>query len=219
MKMRVALTAVMAAAMSGAVTAADKIPVVDESHLGERWTLQHNTQLMPPYPPAYASDPEEVCLVLGYLVNPDGHTSDFALLKSWTSGDNHRGRTQFWEAFGDLASRAVAQWKYVPAGATPARPAYTAATFVFGRPDAVMATRAHCVVPDLATRLAELRYDARASRRMTGGVFGQLEVDPYVEERLRLRTMIQRENAERAGDAVSTMEHRPQAQTHPNDAE
>ena len=217
MKTRMLLLAAMTAAALPAV-AADKIPVVDEAHLGEQWTPVPGTLLMPPYPPAYASDPEEVCMVVGYLVNTDGHTSDFALLKSWTSGANARGRTRFWEAFGDLASRAVAQWKYVPAGAATPRPAYTAATFVFGKPDAVMDTRAHCVVPDLSERLAELRYDARASRQMAGGVLGQLEIDPYIEERLRLRMLAQRENAARAGEDASNQEHRG-VQAHPNDAD
>ncbi|MGN6113311.1 MAG: hypothetical protein ACTHOC_09980 [Luteimonas sp.] len=217
MKMRMLLLAAMAAVAFPAA-AADKIPVVEEEHLAEQWKIVPATQLMPPYPPAYASDPEEVCMVVGYLVNADGHTSDFALLKSWTSGENNRGRTQFWEEFGDLASRAVAQWKYVPAGAAPSRPAYTATTFVFGKPDAVMDTRAHCLVPDLSERLAELRYDARASRRMAGGVLGQLEIDPYIEERLRLRMMTQRENAARAGEEASNQEHRS-VQAHPNDAD
>jgi hypothetical protein len=217
MKTRMLLLAAMVA-MALPAAAADKIPVVDEGHLAEQWKLAPGTQLMPPYPPAYAGDPEEVCLVVGYLVNADGHTSDFALLKSWTSGANNRGRTRFWEDFGDLASRAVAQWKYMPAHAGASRPAYTATTFVFGKPDAVMDTRAHCAVPDLSERLAELRYDARASRQMAGGVLGQLEIDPYIEERLRLRMLTQRENAAQAGEAASNAEHRG-VQAHPNDAD
>lgn len=214
---RILLLAALAAAVGPAI-AADKIKVLDADHLAAQWTPVPGTQLMPPYPDEYAGNPEEVCLVVGYLVNADGHTSDFALLKSWTSGPNERGRMRFWTSFADLASRAIAQWKYAPAGSGPSAPVYTSTTFVFGKPDAVMATRAHCLVPDLSERLAELRYDTHASRKMSGGVFGQLDIDPYVDERLRRRIMEQRENAMRAGEQASNEEHMgPRA--HPNEVE
>jgi hypothetical protein len=201
-----ALTALTA--IAGPASAAERIPIADEGGIGATWTLVPGTQLMPPYPEAYASEPEEVCLVIGYLVNADGHTSDFALLKSWTSGTNSRARTDFWETFGDLASRALAQWKYQPATTGAAEPVYTAATFVFGTPGAVPSTRTHCEIAELATRLAELRYDARASRMMTGGVFSRLEIDPYVEERLRRRMLIQHENASEQAMASSIQDQR-----------
>lgn len=175
------------------VAAADRIPIVDEGAIGDHWTLVPGTQLMPPYPEAYASEPEQVCLVVGYLVNADGHTSDFSLLKSWTSGSNSGGRKKFWGEFADLSSRALAQWRYAPSGAASAKPVYTAATFIFGAPGAVSATKEHCAIHDLTARLVELRYDARASRLMKGGIYSQLAIDPGVEERLRQQALVQGE--------------------------
>jgi hypothetical protein len=191
---RILLAALIAAALP--VAAANKIKITDEGKL-DQWSLVPGTQLMPPYPEAYARNPEEVCLVVGYLVNADGTTSDFSLLKSWASGSNSRSRKTFWAEFGDLASRALAQWRYAPRDAASVEPEYTAATFVFGTPQAAMATKEHCVMPSLAKRLLELRYDARASRHMSGGVFSRLDIDPEGDERLRLQTIQQRENMQR----------------------
>jgi hypothetical protein len=109
MHVRPLLLAVLAAIVLPAV-AADRIPIANEGAIGDQWTLVPGTQLMPPYPDAYARDPEEVCLVVGYLVNADGHTSDFSLLKSWTSGSNSRSRKDFWAEFADLSSGALAKW-------------------------------------------------------------------------------------------------------------
>ena len=147
MRNRILLMLTLAAVAMPAV-AGDRIPIADEGKIGDRWTLVPGSQLVPPYPPAYARNPEQVCLVVGYLVNANGTTSDFSLLKSWASGDNARGRTDFWERFGDLASRALAQWRYAPRDAASAEPVYTAATFVFGAPGEIAATREHCAIPD-----------------------------------------------------------------------
>lgn len=170
------LAFLVAAALPAA--AADRIPIVDEGALGTRWTLVPDTALMPPYPEAHAKDAEEVCLVVGYLVNADGRTSDFSVLKSWTSGNNSRGRKDFWEDFAGLSSRALARWRYAPGDTVAARPVYTAATFVFGAPGAMAATREHCAVADLGARLAELQHDPRAGVIMARGIYDQLDIDP-----------------------------------------
>lgn len=206
------LAAMVAVAFPAA--AADRIRIADEGKLGSEWTLVPGTQLMPPYPEAYAKDPEEVCLVVGYLVNTDGTTSDFSLLKSWTSGSNARNRNKFWGEFADLSSRALSQWRYAPA-APGARPVYTAATFVFGTPGAAAATKAHCEVASLTERLVELRYDPRAHRKMAGGIFSRLDIDPFVEERLRQRIAAQREMDSRNRDAAATQEMLQRAAAQP----
>jgi hypothetical protein len=195
MPARIVLAVLLAVALPA--LAATRIKVADEGNL-EQWSLVPGTQLMPPYPDAYAAHPEEVCLVVGYLVNADGTTSDFSLLKSWTSGSNARNRTEFWAKFGEFASRALAQWRYAPRNGGSAQPVYTSATFVFGAPQAALDTRAHCIMQSLSERLAELRYDARASRQMTGGIFSRLEFDPATEDRIRQDVLARREAEERS---------------------
>jgi hypothetical protein len=191
---RTLLFAALAAAALPALAAGnDRIRIANEGQIGDQWSLVPGTQLMPPYPEAYAKDPEQVCMVIGYLVNADGTTSDFALLKSWASGSNARSRGDFWGDFADLASRAVAQWRYSPKDPASAKPVYTSTTFVFGNVDDALETKTHCEVADLSDRLAELRYDGRAGRMMSQGIFGQLDIDPYVDERRRQQAIAQRE--------------------------
>lgn len=198
MKTRTLILAAMIAVALPAL-AADKIKISDEGKL-DQWSLVPGSQLMPPYPEAYASKPEEVCLVVGYLVNADGRTSDFALLKSWTSGSNSRTRNKFWADFADLASRALSQWQYTPKGASAA-PVYTAATFVFGSPQAAAATKKNCDISDLTKRLVELRYDSRANRQMAGGIFSRLDIDPSLERRYRIEGTQHREGRNAEMDA------------------
>jgi hypothetical protein len=215
MRARTLLFSALVAAALPAIAAGDRIRIADEGKIGDQWSLVPGTQLMPPYPEAYARNPEQVCLVVGYLVNADGSTSDFSLLKSWTSGSNARGRSKFWTEFGDLASRALAQWRYAPRDAASAQPVYTAATFVFGTPGAAAATKEHCELIDLAERLSELRYDGHAGRLMASGIYGRLAIDPYVEERRRQQAIAQREiddrirevNASRDNNQSQMTEH------------
>ncbi|MGN6113310.1 MAG: hypothetical protein ACTHOC_09975 [Luteimonas sp.] len=202
MRARTWLIAALAAAALPAIAADNRIRIADEGKIGDEWSLVPATQLMPPYPEAYARDPEEVCLVVGYLVNADGSTSDFSLLKSWTSGSNSRARKDFWADFADMSSRALAQWRYAPQGAG-SKPVYTAATFVFGAPANAADTKTHCEVSDLTQRLVELRYDPRSSRLMKRGIYSQLAIDPGVEERFRLQTIANREVEDRAQAAAN----------------
>ncbi len=198
----VLFTALIAVALP-ALAAQNRIRIADEGKIGDAWSLVPDTQLMPPYPAAYAKSPEEVCMVVGYLVNADGSTSDFSLLKSWASGSNSRSRKDFWAEFADLSSRALAQWRYAPKDAASAKPVYTAATFVFGTPGAATETKQHCEISDLGERLAELRYDGRAGRMMARGIYSQLDIDPGVEERMRQRSITWREERDQGQAAKS----------------
>ncbi len=175
MNVRALLLAIMAATALPAV-ATDRIPIADEGATSARWVPVAGTMATPVYPEGHAQDQQQVCLTVGYLLNADGHTSDFALLKSWNSKGNLRPDNPLWAAFAGSAARALAQWQFVPKPEiTSPAPVYTAATFVFGSGDAA-ATRAHCMIPDLAARLVELRRDARASRMMAGGIFSRLDI-------------------------------------------
>jgi hypothetical protein len=204
------------AALALPVVAADRIPIADEGAIGDRWSAVPGTMFAPAYPEAYVAGREQVCVVIGYLLNEDGHTSDFSLLKSWSSGSNSRSRTEFWEAFAGDSSRALSLWKFKPApGVTSPRPVYTAATFVFG-PGNPAETKTHCAIPGLAERLAELRFDTRANRLMAGGVFSRLDIDPALEQFRRERDITQRENSARSGrGTISFIAELPHPPNHP----
>lgn len=207
MRHRALLFAALAAMALPAMGDGNRIRIADEARIGDRWSLVPGTQLMPPYPRNYARDPEEVCMVVGYLVNPDGTTSDFSLLKSWASGSNSRSRQAFWSEFADLASRAVAQWRYTPTDPASTEPVYTATTFVFGRREEALATKTHCEILGLVERLNELRYDGRAGRLMAKGIYGRLEIDPYVDERRRQQAIAQRERDDRIREINATRDN------------
>jgi hypothetical protein len=67
--------------------AADGIPVVNEGTIRDKWMLKEGVPIaVPAYPVHLARRGDEVCVAVGYLVNPDGTLTDYALLKAWTSG-------------------------------------------------------------------------------------------------------------------------------------
>ena len=210
--MRMLVVAILGALAFPALSA-DRIPIANEGTTADRWAPVPGTLYTPAYPDQYASEPEEVCLVVGYLINADGHTSDFALLKSWSSGSNSRGRTEFWETFAGAASQVMAYWQFAPKPGAQAAPVYTASTFVFGRPENSAATQARCAVSDLTQRLVELRYDGRAGRLMGRGIYGRLDIDPEVEERFRQQAVMAREEANRS--MMANREAQPQKQSTP----
>lgn len=174
--------------ISMGVFAADKIQVVNEGGIGEAWALPSGTRLaVPLYPAQYAEQKAEVCVAVGFLLNEDGTTSDFSLLKSWSALEPKRGSDEYWAAFAGAAAEALAQWRFVPKpGIETPKPIYTAATFLFS-PNDPQQLRKRCVIPQLAERIFELRQDGRARRHMAkNDIFKQLELDPVLEERNRI---------------------------------
>ncbi|RZA21062.1 MAG: hypothetical protein EOP93_04185 [Lysobacteraceae bacterium] len=181
------LVGVLAFATCSTVLAQDRIRVINEGGIRDEWTLPAGARLaVPAYPRAYAADPAEACVVIGYLLNPDGTTSDFALLKAWSAREPQRDRDAFWGAFAQDASNALARWKFEPrAEVRTPRPVYTAATFLFAATNAAE-LRKRCAIPNLALRLVELRQDTKAARRMAAdGIFQRLDIDPTLESRHR----------------------------------
>ena len=150
----------LACALACAVAhASDRIAVANEGNIRDRWMLAEGVPLATPvYPPAYLSRGDSVCVAVGYLLNPDGTTSDFALLKAWTSAGTREPVAGYWAAFAGAAGDALKQWRFKPRPevATPV-PVYTVGTFVFGIRGAPTELRKRCALPDLADRLRQLR--------------------------------------------------------------
>jgi hypothetical protein len=123
---------------------------------------------VPVYPPSMVSRKDQVCVSIGYLLHEDGTTSDFALLKAWTSAGNDEPEAGYWQAFAESAGDALRQWRFQPRPeVAQAKPVYTVATFVFG--GAPAQNRSKCAVPNLIARLRELKA-ARARRTAAGDV-------------------------------------------------
>ncbi len=167
--------------------AQDKIRVVNEGGIRDEWSLASGTKLpVPAHPPAYAGHQGEVCVAIGYLINPDGTTSDFSLLKAWSAVKPERDREEFWSAFGREATAALSQWRFVPrAEVAQPRPVFTVATFLFATA-APVALKVRCQIPSLVPYMRELRHDTRVQRRMgQRDIYSKLELDLTREERMR----------------------------------
>ncbi len=163
----------------------DKIPVVNEDSIGKVWIIPPNSKLTGlAYPAEYADHQEQVCLAIGFMINPDGHASDLGLIKSWSSNEPRRGKDEYWGAFAGVASAELSQWKFVPNAEVKVPGAvYTVATFVFASPSADESSK-RCAIANLNLRIRELMQSNRSHRRMAAnGVFARLDLDPTLENR------------------------------------
>ncbi|GAB2508206.1 hypothetical protein GCM10027084_24120 [Pseudoxanthomonas sangjuensis] len=154
-------------AVAGTGLAADRYRIVNEGGIRDDWALADGVEVAAPgYPAAFVERGDNVCVALGYAIKPDGTTSDFAVLKSWSSGtaaDGKEPAAGYWDAFTQASANAVAQWKFKPReqGATP-RQTYTVATVSFNGKPAMDPTslRGQCAIGDLTSFLQEQKATA-----------------------------------------------------------
>ena len=169
--------------LAGDAAAQERIRVVNEGGIRDASTLAPGARLAaPPYPASLSANPAEACVGIGYLLNPDGSTSDFALVRAWSADPPPAsGDEAYWGEFAKAAAAALSTWKFQPLPeAGRARPVYTVATFLFAAKDPQV-LRKRCAVANLAHRIEELREDRRSRRRMAGGIFDRLDLDPALE--------------------------------------
>lgn len=156
--------------------AAQRIPVASEGGIRDRWQVADGVTLgAPAYPGEFAARGDEVCVAVGYLLNPDGHLSDFVLLKAWNSSTGaSEPAPGYWRAFAGAAADALQGWRFKPRPevARP-QPVYTVGTFVFGMHGPPAVLRQRCAIPNLAARLRELRT---APEARNAGILDQLDL-------------------------------------------
>lgn len=149
--------------------AADRVRIVNEGGIRDEWMLADGVKLAAPgYPAAFAERGENVCVALGYAIRPDGTTSDFTLLRQWSSGSGEQEpEAGFWDAFAQAGAGALSQWRFKPRPeVVKPKPTFTVATLHFmGRQAGdVSELRSHCRVDDLAALLEANKEDPRDSR-------------------------------------------------------
>lgn len=160
---------VFAAGLLSLITAAgvgaqEKVRVVNEGGIRDEWTLSPGAKLAAPgYPGAFAERGDNVCLAVGYRINPDGSTSDFSLLKSWSSSTGESEPAEgFWDAFSQASVAALQLWKFTPKPEIRApRAVDTVATMTFMGKQAEdpAGLRGKCGIKDLATFLEQVKAD------------------------------------------------------------
>ena len=152
--------AMLVALSATAGIAKDRVRVVNEGGIRDEWMLADGIQLAAPgYPAAFAERGDNVCVAIGYAINPDGSTADFALLKHWSSSTGEKEPAAgFWDAFSQSGAGALSQWRFKPrVGVNDPQRTYTVATMHFIGKEAVdpAALRGHCTIADLAAFLQE----------------------------------------------------------------
>lgn len=173
------LTAVVSAA-------ADRTRVVNEGGIRDEWALADGVKLAAPgYPGNFAERGDNVCVAMGYSIKPDGTTSDFTLLKAWSSSTGEKEPTQgFWDAFAQAGAGALSQWKFKPRPeVTAPQTTFTVATMNFMGKQAsdVAELRAHCAIADLPSYVQQ----QKSNKFMAGGGKHDLDNSLRIQEEQR----------------------------------
>lgn len=164
---RVLLLAASLLSTAGAVTAADRPTIASEGPLAA-WrpvAEQVTARPMPGYPGRLADKSADVCVSIGYLIGQDGSTTNYALLKSWSSADQgKKANPDLVTPFAQNSIAAVQQWRFTPGEgfARKPQPVYTAATFAFAgdQPGDKSQVREHCAINDLPEFIANVQAEA-----------------------------------------------------------
>ena len=143
-----------------AAGAADKSRIANEGAIGDQWMLAPGTKLAAPgYTKEMKESGDNVCVALGYAIAPDGKTSDFTVLRTYSSRENPP--SNYFDQYTASAAHAVSQWAFAPRpGVDAPQRTVTVATLTFrGNAEAMDAGLAsRCKISDLALELQNARH-------------------------------------------------------------
>lgn len=144
--------------------AQDRVRVANEGGIRGEWMLAPGATLAAPgYPGAFAARGDNVCVAVGYRIRPDGTTSDFTLLRGWSSSTGEKEPAEgFWDGFSQASVAALQQWKFAPRPEVASPVAVdTVATMTFMGKQAEDAAglRGKCKIDDLAAFLEQTKVD------------------------------------------------------------
>ena len=146
-----------------AAVAAERNRIVNEGGIRDEWMLADGVTLaVPGYPAEFKERADNVCVAIGYSIDPrTGNTGDFTLLKQWSSAGGEPPKGYF-DAYAASAAGALSQWKFKPRPevSKPQR-TITVATMTFtgrDRMDPAM-LRANCAINDLAAAIQSANND------------------------------------------------------------
>lgn len=167
--------------------AADKYKIVNEGGIREDWAAADGAKFTAPgYPAVFAPRGDDVCLAMGYAIQADGTTDDFAIVKAWSSSRGEEEPVEgFWQAFEQAGATALSGWKFKPRVNNRSVPTYTVATLIFqGKGLVNMAElRGRCAVSDLKTAVQH----AKSDRFMRGSDKHQMEVHAQQMKQAQMR--------------------------------
>lgn len=163
---RIVVTAMLASCMAAA-GAAEPVKLVPEGGLAKDWIVQPGNELAAPgYPGTFADRGDDVCVAIGYRVQPDGTTSDYVMLGGWNSSRRYQQpATGYWDAYSQAGAAALSQWRFAPKpgdGMESNAAVDTVAVMTFRGESSTRTTsdvRAKCAVPSLVARMQYVRRE------------------------------------------------------------
>lgn len=148
---------VLATSLAFAASAsAQRVIIVSEQDVAKSWSVSPETAgFVAAYPAAVPDKSQDVCVNLGFMINADGSTSNYTLVKAWSSATaDDQAVLRVTEPFVQNVAAVVQRRKFVPA-AKP-RMVYTSVTMAFrGGQAGAEEIRAHCLVADLEKFVAD----------------------------------------------------------------
>ncbi len=167
------------------------VRVVNEGGIRDAWTLAPGQTLAAPgYPEAYAQRGDNVCVAIGYRVQPNGQTSDFTTLQTWTSSAGGvEPESGYFDTFGQAAVAALSQWKFTPRPEVlKPQPVDTVATITFMSQKSAMDSktlRSRCAVTDLEAAIEKAREKVSDDKSLNHKLLERKMVDQSRSERVR----------------------------------
>ena len=163
---RIVVTAMLASCMAAA-GAAEPVKLVPEGGLAKDWIVQPGNELAAPgYPGTFADRGDDVCVAIGYRVQPDGTTSDYVMLGGWNSSRRYQQpATGYWDAYSQAGAAALSQWRFAPKPGDDMdsnAAVDTVAVMTFRGESSTRTTsdvRAKCAVPSLVARMQYVRRE------------------------------------------------------------
>jgi len=153
---RTALVLSLCCIAAGAL-AANRSRVVNEGGIRDQWMLADGVTLaVPGYPAEFKERGDNVCVAIGYSIDPKGNTGDFTLLKQWSSAGPNEPEKGYYSTYAAAGVGALSQWKFKPRPEVEApQRTVTVATLTFTGKEKMdpAVLRANCKISDLAGEL------------------------------------------------------------------
>ncbi|MGH8074600.1 MAG: hypothetical protein ACREO4_11095 [Lysobacter sp.] len=129
---KLALTTLVLCLGGGFAHAEGDLRIASEGDIAEQW-VQVTSPTALGYPAQFTERGDNVCLAMGYSIRNDGTTSDFSVLKSWSSSTGAEEPVAgFWDSFAQAGASALSHWQFQPKpGVEAPDTTYTVATLGF----------------------------------------------------------------------------------------
>jgi hypothetical protein len=155
--------------IAAGATAADRNRVVNEGGIRDQWMLADGIKLAAPgYPAQYQDRGDNVCVAIGYAIDPKGKTGDFTVLKTWSSAGTEP-EDGYFATYAAASAGAVSQWQFKPRPEVSApQRTITVATLIFTGKQKMdgAVLRSNCQVTDLAAALQKAGNDSAKNSRL-----------------------------------------------------